>query len=430
MLRYSSGALPSSGRKNCMPDYALIDRCQVCRRTTQEVMSLGDLPLVDQLLPIRPELQHQATYPAPLLYCPGCHLVQIGCIVDHRLLFPKHYPYTSGTTKILRDNFAQLADECVEFFQLTQKDLVVDIGCNDGTLLSNFKGRCRVAGITPEDMGELARQKGIPVVQSYLTPAAVKQILAEHGKAKVVTATNVFAHFEDVHEAVSLILDLLDEGGGFVSESGYVYPLLKELQYDSVHHEHLRYYSLSSLEFLLDLHGLVIVHAKEIPTHGGSIRVYACRSGDHKGFPSVKDLKARENKILDNLLQEFGPKVAAQKKSLRELLSNLKKEGRRIYGIGAPGRATTLIHFTGIDETILDCVLEVPQSHKINKFIPATRIPVLSEERLFKDPPDYALMLSWHIADELMPKIKAKGYRGDFIVPLPKVCVVKNVDLP
>ena len=372
--------------------------------------------------------REQPSYPAQVLRCRRCHLAQLGLVVDPAILFPPSYPYTSGTTKILRENFAELYQEVSRLHPLSKQDLVVDIGSNDGTLLSNFQhGGHRVHGIEPTNTGKLAIERGISTLISFFNRAAVDTTVKAHGRAKIVTATNVFAHMEDVREIMRCVLGLLDEHGIFISESHYWLSLLETLQYDTIYHEHLRYYSLTSLKYLLEAHGLEVFRAKRIPTHGGSIRVYAARKGDvpvHESVPATLALEERE--LSDKRLADFRRGVVSSKLELYAILKDIHARGEKIYGVGAPSRASTLINYVGLDDGILDCVLEIKGSHKIGKYIPGTVIPVLEESRLFTDQPPYALLLSWHIAEELIPKLSARGFRGDFIVPLPQPRIVKG----
>jgi hypothetical protein len=226
---------------------------------------------------------------------------------------------------------------------------------------------------------------------------------------------------------VDNVTSLLAPDGVFISESHYVHSLVETLQYDTIYHEHLRYYSLRSLRFLLEMHGLEIFHAKRIPTHGDSLRVYAARKGCHAVRPTVAAMHDEEDRArLDgNRLAQFKRDVVLSKMRLHALLADLKKQGARIVGVGAPSRASTLINYVGLDDGILDSVLEIKGSHKIGKCIPGTLIPVREESVLFSEQPDYALLLSWHIADELIPKLKQKGFRGDFIVPLPTPRIIQ-----
>lgn len=405
----------------------VVDKCQVCELPELEsILFLGYLPPVNTMRRLGVKPREEACYPAELLYCPRCHLVQLGLVVDAGILFPPEYPYTSSTTKVLRENFAELYRECIAMIDLGAGDLVIDIGSNDGNLLMNFKDRHRVLGVTPEEIGKIAIERGIPTLIDYFTPQVASRILTEKGPAKVVTATNVFAHMDGIHEVLDAIVRLLSEDGVFISESHYLLDLVKDLQYDTVYHEHLRYYSLHSLNHLLRMHGLELFHARRIPTHGGSFRAYAARTGRYPVMESVDRLLREERPVVLEAgnLRRFRDRVIHSKLELLTLLSGIRREGKRIFGISAPSRASTLIHYTGIDDGILDCVVEVTGSHKIGKYVPGTRIPVLEESKLFDDQPDYALILSWHIAEELMPKLRSRGFRGSFIVPLPSPRVI------
>lgn len=406
----------------------VVNKCQICENPKLErILFLGYLPPVNKMNPIDQRPCEQPSYPAELLYCPKCHLVQLGLIVDAKVLFPPEYPYTSSTTKILRENFAELYSECSSLIDLSERDLVVDIGSNDGNLLSNFKDKHRVLGITPEEIGKIAIERGIPTIIDYFGHKVIETILKKEGKAKIVTATNVFAHIEKVHDVLSGILELLDEKGVFISESHYLLPLIETLQYDTVYHEHLRYYSLHSLKYLMEAHGLEIFHAKRIPTHGGSIRVYSSRKGAFKVDTTVDSLLSSEKETVTRKknLETFRDRVVMSKLELYGILKDIKDRKGRIYGISAPSRASTLINYVGLDHDIIDCVLEIKGSHKTGKYMPGTLIPVKEEDILYVDQPEYALIFSWHIADELIPKLKQKGFKGRFIVPLPNPRIVE-----
>src|SRR5262249_26410042 len=191
---------------------------QVCDSPElRSVLFIGYLPPVNAMPAIGTRPAEQPAYPAELLHCENCQLVQIGLIVDPAILFPPTYPYTSGTTKILRDNFAELSQEVAQRYPLKASDLIVDIGSNDGTLLSNFTQQARVFGIEPTNAGKLAQQRGIPTLTSFFNCSAVEKTVTEHGRAKIVTATNVFAHIEDIHEIVDCIDSLLAADGIFIS---------------------------------------------------------------------------------------------------------------------------------------------------------------------------------------------------------------------
>jgi hypothetical protein len=361
-------------------------------------------------------------YPAELLVCPACHLAQLGFAVDPAVLFPPGYPYTSGSTRVLRENFADLYREVQERFPLRPEDLVLDVGSNDGTLLANFQeGGHRIVGIEPTETGDIARERGIPTLQTFFDSRSVDGVLAEYGRPRVVTAANVFAHIPDVHEVVASIERLVGDEGIFVSESHYLGDLIETLQYDTIYHEHLRYYSLTSISVLLEQHGLRVVHVKRIPTHGGSIRVYATKADvvSDSTVELLLDEERRRGLADETWIPDFRRRAIDSKLTLLALLRDLKEEGARIYGVGAPSRASTLVNYVGLDDGIVDCVLEISTSKKLDKYLPGTAIPVLDERKLYEDQPEYALLLSWHIAGELRDNLSRKGFRGEFVVPLP-----------
>ena len=398
-----------------------VECCQVCGHAPlSNVLSLGYMPPVNQMVAVGEVPQQQPWFPTDLLHCAECDLVQLGLAVDPVIIFPPEYPYTSGITKLLRDNFAELYCEASAMLKLAPQDLIIDIGSNDGTLLSNFK-KHRILGIEPTEVGKIASGRGVPTLMRYFTPAVAAEVKREHGPARVVTAANCFAHIEDVHSIVQGILDLLAPDGVFISESHYLIGLLDRLQYDTIYHEHLRYYSLTSLANLLSMHGLEVFHARAIPTHGGSIRVYAARQGARPVDDSVAKLLAAEprGEAMLARLKSFRNDVMLSKLRLLAMIRELKEQGARICGISAPSRASTLVNYLGLDEAIIDYVCEIAGSLKIGKCMPGTSIPVIEESRLFSDQPDCAVIFSWHIADELAPKLRAKGYRGKLVTPLP-----------
>ena len=400
-----------------------ITACQACGKTTlSSVLFVGYIPPVNTMPEIGSVPDEQHAYPLELLSCGSCGLVQIGLEVDPEILFPPSYPYRSNSTRILRDNFADLYRNCREMFALGPDDLCVDIGSNDGTLLSNFhNGGHPVLGIEPSRAAEDANARNIRTRMTFFNKKTAEDCCAEFGSARIITAANVFAHIGDVHSVIDGITVLLRQDGAFISENHYLLSLIETLQYDTIYHEHLRYYHLAALKPLLEAHGIEIFHVQRIPTHGGSIRVYSAFQGRQKVRPSVAQaLKAEEAAgLLDGrALKSFRRRVVQSKLDLYRLLAEVKRRGERIYGIGAPSRASTLINYVGLDDGMLDCVMEIASSPKVGRYIPGTRIPVLDERKLFEDQPEYALLLSWHIADELVENLRRKGFRGKFVVPL------------
>lgn len=400
-------------------------KCQFSnKKDLKLIISLGYLPPVNQFLKTNSINSQSVFFPTDLVYSQSSQLVQLSTIVNKSIVFPKTYPYTSSTTKILRDNFAELFKECKKLINFNSKDLIVDIGSNDGNLLSNFK-QIRRLGVTPEDIGKLAIKKGIPTLLKYFDKNTANFIQKKYGKAKIITATNVFAHIDNITELMNNVLKVLKNDGVFVTESHYLMPLIKDLQYDTIYHEHLRYYSLTSLKNIFDKFKLEIIHAKEIPTHGGSIRVYVAKKNNYKKSKSIKKILNKEKKQLNRKkFLEFREKVVASKLQLLTVIKKIKDKKKLIYGVGAPSRATTLVNYTGLTKEIVDCICEVNNSYKVGHYMPGTNIPVVSEDIIFKKKPDYLLMLSWHISKDLIKIFKKKGYKGKFIIPLPKVKVL------
>ena len=404
----------------------IIDQCQFSKKKDLvKILSLGFLPGVNQMHKIGSKNNYENFFPTNLVYSPSSKLFQIDNIVDKKILFPKSYPYTSSTTKILRENFKNLFEETNKLFKIKSNDLVVDIGSNDGNLLEKFKN-CRVLGITPEKIGLQAIKKGIPTIIDYFSSNVSNKILKKYGKAKIITATNVFAHIDNIEELLKNILKILKKDGVFISESHYFLSLVKTLQYDTIYHEHLRYYTVLSLTEIFKKYNLKIFKVKKINTHGGSIRVFVSRNNSK--FKIDKSVKLTINEEEKNLtfakLQNFKNNIFKSKIDLISTLHNLKKKNKKIYGVGAPSRATTLVNFVGLNEDIIDYICEIKGSHKINHLLPGTRIPIVDEEIIFKNKPEYLLILSWHIYKDLIKIFKKKGFKGKFIIPLPKVKII------
>jgi len=398
-----------------------VTKCQISNsKKLSSLIFLGYLPPVNTLRKIGSTPEEEISFPAELLYCNKSKLAQLGCIVDKEILFPYSYPYTSSTTKILRENFTDLYKDTKKIVNLKKNDLVIDIGSNDGNLLGNFKTNHRVLGVTPEKIGKLAIKRGIPTIIDYFNEKISYRIIKKHGRAKVITATNVFAHIDNINIIVKSILKTLRSDGVFISESHYLLPLIQTVQYDTIYHEHLRYYSLESLNFLFKKHNLEIINTKEIPTHGGSIRVYAARKGAYKISPNVKKQLKKEKKFLNKKsFEKFRKNVVTSKVNLFNIIKKIKDKNKTIFGVGAPSRASTLINYLGLDQDIIDCVLEINGSYKIGNYIPGTKIPILNENILSKKKPHYLILFSWHIKNELKRNLKRKGFKGKFIIPLP-----------
>lgn len=387
-----------------MPTSHLVNKCGSCgSRELTSILWLGYMQPACSMPKIGEPAKEETHYPLELLQCQKCSLVQLSCIVDPKVIFHPEYPYSSGNTKALRENFAELASEIRQTVKLGREDLVVDIGSNDGTLLGNFTKTCLVRGYEPTRQAETANSLGIHTVQRFFGSTAY----VVPGKAKVITACNVLAHVENVHDVLDGVAGLLADDGIFVTENHYLGSLIDGLQWDSIYHEHLRYYSLKSLRILLGMHGLNVFRADLIPSHGGSFRVFARRGN------TVMPVGISEPEAFQ--FDRFSSRVAESKRSI---LNMLARTDARIVAVGAAARGATLLNYCGIDVEMVEVVVEVKGSDKIGHYMPGTRIPVVAEAMLYEEQPENLLILPWQLAGDLVPKFAEKGYRGKVILPL------------
>jgi hypothetical protein len=371
----------------------LVDRCGTCGNADLElVLSLGTSPPTCNMYEVG-KRGADTHYPLELLRCGFCTLVQLSCIVDPNEVFPPDYPYSSGNSKALHENFEDLASSV----EVGLDDLVVDIGANDGTLLSKFED-CRTVAVEPT---EQIRKIPFPCAtyQAFFSEKLAHEIREEHGPAKVITACNVLAHVEDIADVMRGINHLLADDGMLVAENHDLDSVVGG-QWDTVYHEHLRFFDPHSFSKLLLGYGLGARSWEEIPTHGGSFRMAAKRG-------RVKtDVSPRE--------YDFD-RLAANAREARRAIRAQATGG--VYGIGATARATTIINYCGLDVEDIACVCEVSGSDKIGRYIPGTRIPVVDEACLFEDQPERALMFSWHLEHVITPKLRERGYQGTLIHP-------------
>ena len=397
-------------------------QCQNCNKTNLiEIYFFGYHPTVNDFKSNTDKDEITNYFPLDLYYCKSCELIQIGTQIESSIIFPKNYSYRSGTTNILKKNFKDLLNQINKFKLIKKNELIVDIGSNDGTLLENFKNNYRICGIEPTDVYKLALARGIKTINSPINDKVANYIIAKYGKAKIITAANVFAHIQNVNQIIKVIKKMLKPNGVFISENTYAMSLFSSLQYDTVYHEHLRYYTLRSLIKIFHKNNLEIFRVEKIPTHGGSIRVYTSYKGKFSIHKSVKNMLNKEfnKKEMIKNIKLINKKYEVSKYKILQTVLNIKLKGKSIVGISAPSRASTLINFLGLDHKMIDYICEIKGSLKIGKFIPGTKIPVVNEEKMYFDNPDFAIVFSWHIADELINKIRARGFKGKFLIPLP-----------
>jgi hypothetical protein len=378
----------------------LLDQCGLCGSTNlQPVLSLGSSPPTCAMMPVDSRQATVEHHPLELLQCRDCTLVQLSVIVDPEVVFPPSYPYSSGNSRALHDNFEDLAQQATDWAKLTENDLIVDVGANDGTLLRKFSG-CRTVGVEPT--GQAQRIEG-PAYEAFFDEYVAADIVAEHGRAKVVTACNVLAHVADIGTVMRGIGLLLADDGVLIAENHDLASVVDGGQWDTIYHEHLRFYSPHSFNELLARFGFGVQAWRSVPTHGGSFRMVAKRG------PGC-DPTARRCYDFEALAR-----------SARNARDWIRHGADGIYGIGATARATTIINYCGLDVEDIECVCEVSGSDKIGHYIPGTRIPIVDEARLFDQQPSRAMLFSWHLADVIVPKLHERGYHGEIILPLPEL---------
>ena len=409
--------------------YGLIRGCQICGHADLEpILDLGHQPPCDSLLTSAQLDKSESYYPLRLFRCSSCSLAQIDYAVPAEILFYAEYPYRSGITPTLAANLRSTGFKAIERFSLAASDLAIDIGSNDGTLLSSFRDAgLRVLGVEPTNVSQIAISNGIPTLQAFFSEEVARKIVAEHGRASVVTAANMFAHVAELGGLIRGVEHLLKDGGVFISESHYLRDLLQTVQYDSVYHEHLKYYSLKSLIQLFSYYNFTVVDAERIENYGGSIRVYAAKGRNLPVSAAVADILADEERqgvYTSKPFHEFADKVRQSKSDLQALIVKAKSEGKTIVGVGCPGRSSTLINYCGVDTDWMPYIAEQSTSLKLGLYLPGTHTPIIDEKEMFENQPDYALILSWHYWKPIVKKLREKGLKSKIVIPLPYVHIL------
>jgi SAM-dependent methyltransferase len=370
------------------------------------------------------DIPNEKSYPLVVYFCNNCKLVQLLDIVPAEVLF-KEYFYLSSTTKTLSKHFEDLAKKLRENF-LNEDSFVVEIGSNDGVFLKPLKSLgIRSVGFEPAtNIAKIARSYGLNVVNNFFTEKSAREVAQREGKADLVSASNVFAHIEDLQDVVRGVKAILKDDGIFVFEVHYLLDLIEKMQYDTIYHEHMFYHSIVALTNFFKSMDMEIFDVERIPIHEGSIRVFVKNVGDkkHNVRQSVHQLLATEKKSgLDNLqtLITFGENVRKHREVLVGLLKQIKRQGKRIVGYGAPGRGNTLLNYCKIDTNVLEYTTDESPTRQ-GRITPGTHIQIVSPERLRKEKPSYALMLAWSYMKEILEKEKDYVQQGGkFIVPLP-----------
>lgn len=397
--------------------------CRVCRGSRlTKVLSFGTTPLANAFVTRAQQHEPELFFPLSVSLCRDCGLLQLQDIVSPTVLFT-HYFYASSTSPVFRAHFEEFATAAVKRFELASQALIVDIGSNDGILLKPFlEAGCRVLGIDPaKNLARVARRQGIPTEIAFFSKSLAGKLVKRHGRAEIITATNVFAHIDDLDEIVAGVKVLLKPRGTLIVEVPYLVDFIEQNIFDTVYHEHLSYFSLAVLEKFFARHGLMVWDVEKVATHGGSLRVYVKRRGQ-KACARVSDVRRRErahNLASLKTYADYAQRIDDNKLALLALLHQLKRQGKTIAGYGAPAKGTTLLNVFGIGADILEYIVD-DSPLKQGTFTPGKRIPVVSSAYLDQHPPDYLLLIAWNFAQPIMAKHRAFAKAGGkFILPIP-----------
>jgi SAM-dependent methyltransferase len=394
--------------------------CRSCgSENLESILDLGKHAWCNDFIK-KSQVGREPIYPLHMVYCKDCELAQLDYTVDKEVMFSDH-SYVSGTTNTLRQHFFEVARENKEQFDLQEDDMIIDIGGNDGTqLLQYLKVGCgNVLNIeSASNIAKLSKDSGIPTVPKFFNEECV-DLLGIENKVKLINASGVFFHLEELHSVIRGIKKCLKEDGVFIVQFMYLGDMIRKLSFDGIYHEHLCYYSIESLSNLLKPYGLEIFDGYHSEIHGGSIIAKVCHSDNKRDETERFKILNKEDRNLVNYesLKLFSENVKSFQKSFSEKINSIKDQGKKIYGFGAPAKGNTLLTYCGFDNNVIECIFEV-NDMKVDLYTPYTHIPIVKEDHSIVEDDSYALLLSWNFADEIISKCSDLNERGvQFINP-------------
>ena len=405
--------------------------CRTCRSDNlTKFLDLGFTPLADQFLRKDQLREPETYYPLEVMICGTCGLAQLSYVVPRETVFQREYAYEAAVARTAKLHWDEFAQSVTERLQLGHEDLVVDVGSNIGVLLQAFKERgTRTLGVDPAThIAQIAESQGIETINDFFDVDVAHRIVANKGQACVITATNVFAHIDDLDSFMEAVSILLSPDGVFIIEAPYFVDLVKRFEYDTIYHEHLSYLSVKPLVLFFGRLGMDLFDIEQKDFHGGSLRIYVARAGKMPVSPIVNELLKLEQlngvHSLD-VLDQFSRDVQRNREELAWLVRNLKHEGKRLAAVSAPAKGMTLLNYCRLGTETLDFVTE-KTALKIGRFTPGMHLPVVPDDELVRKKPDYALLLAWNFADEIMNNLSNyREKRGKFIIPIPRPRIVE-----
>lgn len=405
-------------------------QCRSCGTTLAHTfVDLGMSPLANSYIKPEQRSRMEPFYPLHVYVCSACLLVQLEQFSSPHDIF-SDYAYFSSFSDSWLAHAKRYVEMIADRFQLGRDSKVVEIASNDGYLLQNFVARgVPVLGVEPAaNVAEVAKQKGINTTVAFFGEKTARGLVADGWGADLIIGNNVLAHVPDLNDFVKGLKVLLKPTGLITMEFPHLVKLMEQNQFDTVYHEHFSYFSFLAVEKVFARHGMTLFDVEELPTHGGSLRIYARHAQDSSKpiGARAQDLKAREEKAgfgrLDHYLS-FGPQVEATKRKLLSFLIAAKQEGKRVVGYGAPAKGNTLLNYCGVRTDLIDYTVD-RSPHKQGHFLPGVHIPIHSPEKVRETRPDYLLILPWNLREEVMEQMAfIRDWGGKFVVPIPEVKV-------
>ena len=405
--------------------------CRFCGRHLEVTfVDLGMSPLCESFLPAERLRHMEPFYPLNVFVCDSCFLVQLDEYVSPDAIF-RDYAYFSSYSTSWLDHAKRYVDKMVEQLALTPDSHVVEVASNDGYLLQYFLPHgIRPLGIEPA--GNVAREaeaKGVPTLVEFFTTDLAQGMVREGRGADLIIGNNVLAQVPDLQDFVKGLKILLRPGGVITLEFPHLLRLMDGNQFDTIYHEHFSYFSLLTAEKIFAAHGLTVFDVEELPTHGGSLRLYLRHTEEET--PSVTARVGRlrvleQERELDQLsgYRSFAAQVEKTKRDLLRFLIDAKEQGKSIAGYGAPGKGNTLLNYCGIRTDLLEYTVD-RNPHKWGMFLPGTHIPVYAPERIAETQPDYVLILPWNLKEEIAAQLEyVRSWGGRLVIPIPEVQVI------
>lgn len=410
--------------------------CRLCKSNNlKKFLDLGLQPPSDQFIKKNYLDDFKAYYPLEVNNCMKCGFKQLSYVVNKTILYQEDYPYESSLTKAGEKHFYEFAQSVIRKYKFKKKDLVLDIGSNVGVLLSNFKKfKLNILGVDPaKNICKIANNRGIKTLNSFFNKKITNKILNQFGYPQIITGTNVFAHIDDLDEFFKNVNKILDKKKGIlIIEVPHFLNLFKNLEYDTIYHEHLSYITVEPLIKYLKNFNLEIIDIIKRDIHGGSIRIFISKKNNYKIDKSVNIfVKKEKNAKINNLkiLNNFSKKVKENRLKLINYLTKLKLQNKKVVALSTPAKGMTLLNYCKIDKDYLSFATDKSKL-KINKYTPGGQIKVFSDKEINLKRPNYAILLAWNFAKEIIRNNKnfiKTG--GKLIIPIPKLKIITKKNL-